>query len=155
MKTRMKDIAEAAGVNSSTVSRALKGSPKVSTRKREEILRIAEEMGYRPDPMVRALMAQRRGKLDSHLGTVATVTLWPEGVPPGWSSIIMLTSGRGYGRDCSRTDMNAMPCDVTRHHSNAGDSSKSSVPVASRESSLRMRMNLLHVYPFLQRALRW
>jgi LacI family transcriptional regulator len=45
----LNDIARRAGVNISTVSRALNGSPEVSEETRRAILAIAEELGYRPN----------------------------------------------------------------------------------------------------------
>ncbi len=45
----LKDIARIAGVNKSTVSRALDGSPGVSEEKREAIRKIADSLNYVPD----------------------------------------------------------------------------------------------------------
>ena len=68
----MADIAAAAGVSVSTVSRALSGSPLVASAKVEEILRIAREAGYvvnatarnLRDVLVRNLEELRRLKPD-------------------------------------------------------------------------------------------
>ncbi len=43
---KMADIARLAGVHTSTVSRALSGSPLVAGKKREQILKLARERGY-------------------------------------------------------------------------------------------------------------
>lgn len=51
----LKDIAKIAGVNKSTVSRALNGSQDVSEERRKEILRIADEIGYIPDESAKVL----------------------------------------------------------------------------------------------------
>lgn len=56
----MESIAAAAGVAASTVSRALKGDPRISTATRQRIRELTEKMGYRPNPLVSALMAQLR-----------------------------------------------------------------------------------------------
>lgn len=56
----MESIAAAAGVATSTVSRALKGDPRISRVTRERIRALAERHGYRPNPLVSALMAQLR-----------------------------------------------------------------------------------------------
>ena len=56
----MRDIAAKAGVSVMTVSRALRHDPKVSSAVRENIQRLADELGYRPNPLVSALMSQRR-----------------------------------------------------------------------------------------------
>lgn len=53
-------IAKRAGVHVSTVSRALQSSGNRRQRdKTREILRIAEELGYRPNPIASALRSQR------------------------------------------------------------------------------------------------
>jgi len=56
----LRDIAEKAGVSVSAVSLALRNSPKTSIKRREEIQRIAAEMGYRQDPRVAELMQHLR-----------------------------------------------------------------------------------------------
>jgi LacI family transcriptional regulator len=56
----LRDIAEKAGVSVSAVSLALRNSPKTSVKRREEIQRIAAEMGYRQDPRVAELMQHLR-----------------------------------------------------------------------------------------------
>jgi LacI family transcriptional regulator len=56
----LRDIAVRTGVTIMSVSRALRGSPQVSAAKRDEILRVAKELGYRPDPQVTRLMALLR-----------------------------------------------------------------------------------------------
>lgn len=47
MRVTLSDIAKKTGVTPSTVQRALNGMPGVSEEKREEICRVAQEMGYR------------------------------------------------------------------------------------------------------------
>ncbi|MGC9450894.1 MAG: LacI family DNA-binding transcriptional regulator [Oceanipulchritudo sp.] len=62
----MKDIAERAGCSVNTVSRALRGDRMISAGRRAQIRALAEEMGYRPDPLVSALCgriaSRREGK---------------------------------------------------------------------------------------------
>lgn len=62
MSTRvtMKGIAQQAGVSVMTVSLALRGSPRISLATREKVRRIAEELGFRPDPALQALVAYRQ-----------------------------------------------------------------------------------------------
>ncbi|GAB2931881.1 LacI family DNA-binding transcriptional regulator [Nonomuraea fastidiosa] len=54
----IKDVAEAAGVSRSTVSRALTGRGYAASDVRERVLRAAEELGYVPDVMARTLKQQ-------------------------------------------------------------------------------------------------
>ena len=57
---RMQDVAERAGVGRTTVSLALRNHPKISEPTRRRIRKLAEEMGYRPNPLVAAHMAHIR-----------------------------------------------------------------------------------------------
>ncbi len=61
MKTppTMQQIADVAGVSRMTVSLAMRNSADVSVALGERVRAIAKEMGYRPNPLVSALMAQR------------------------------------------------------------------------------------------------
>lgn len=56
------NIAEIAGVNKSTVSLALRGDPRVKKATRERILKIAENLDYRPDTHLSHLMGYLRSK---------------------------------------------------------------------------------------------
>jgi DNA-binding LacI/PurR family transcriptional regulator len=53
------DVARAAGVATSTVSRAFSNPGRVGARTREHVLAVAAELGYRPNPHARALMSGR------------------------------------------------------------------------------------------------
>ncbi len=55
----MQDIAERANVSQATVSLALNGRKRVSETTRRRILRIAEELGYTPDPRLATLVERR------------------------------------------------------------------------------------------------
>lgn len=50
-----RDIAKMLNINVSTVSRALKGLPGVSPALRQDIMRLAERKGYRPNPFAMSL----------------------------------------------------------------------------------------------------
>lgn len=52
-------VAERAGVSRATASRALSGSPKVSTQARDAVLRAAAELDYRPNKAARWLATRR------------------------------------------------------------------------------------------------
>lgn len=53
------DIANALNVTPSTVSRALNGGGKVSEKKRLEIIALAKELGYRPNPIAKSLLENK------------------------------------------------------------------------------------------------
>lgn len=75
----MKDVAVAVGVTQATVSMALKGDPRISPAMRAMVKRVAEDLGYRPDPLVSALMMQRRKRATgAGPGTLGIVSLWPD-----------------------------------------------------------------------------
>ena len=59
-KVIQKDIAERLGVDITTVSKALKGHPAVAKKTKAVVLKTADEMGYKQDPMLRALSGYRR-----------------------------------------------------------------------------------------------
>jgi LacI family transcriptional regulator len=61
----LKTIAQLAGVSPITASRALRGDPRHSEETRERVRRIAEEAGYRVNPLVAALMSTRARKFGS------------------------------------------------------------------------------------------
>lgn len=64
-----RQIAEAAGVSTAAVSHAFKGSPHVSDKTRQRILRTAEQLGYQPNAMVNALMSHIRRSKIKHTAT--------------------------------------------------------------------------------------
>jgi DNA-binding LacI/PurR family transcriptional regulator len=71
----MKEVADRAGVAASTVCRALSSNPQIPAATRDRIRRIAEEMGYKPDPLLSAFASRRRGKVQgSEITTIAYAT---------------------------------------------------------------------------------
>ncbi|PUE47732.1 LacI family DNA-binding transcriptional regulator [Limnohabitans sp. 2KL-51] len=55
----LSDVARAAGVSSSTVSRALRGERAVDPALIERVKAVSDKLGYVPDPAARALASQR------------------------------------------------------------------------------------------------
>lgn len=81
----MSEIARRAGVDQSTVSLALRNSARISMAMRRKIQKLAEEMGYRPNPLVSALMRNRRKRYKPGGSSVmAWVSSWP--TRDGWLS---------------------------------------------------------------------
>jgi len=58
----MQDVAHAAGVHQTTVSLALRDNPRLPENTRTRIRKIADRLGYRPDPMLTALSHYRFGR---------------------------------------------------------------------------------------------
>jgi LacI family transcriptional regulator len=88
MKTRVTqtDVARVAGVHNTTVSLALRNSPAIPEPTRKRIQEIAEQLGYQPDPVLRALVAYRNGRMaQRRKDTLAYVTNWD--TRWGWRAI--------------------------------------------------------------------
>lgn len=83
-RVTIRDIAGECGVHFTTVSRALSRHPSIPSKTCERISRKAQEMGYKPDPMLSAISAYRtRIRSRSYQGNIAWVTNYPE--PEGWA----------------------------------------------------------------------
>jgi len=67
----IKDIARAAGVSHSTVSRALRDSPLVKEETKARIRRLAEELGYSPSAIARGLVTRRTGTIGLVITTIS------------------------------------------------------------------------------------
>jgi LacI family transcriptional regulator len=79
----MRDVAHLAGVALSTVSRALRDDPAIPLVRRSQIKRLAEEIGYHPNPLVSTLMAQVHGRRRTDdPGHIAWIDLWPSHAKP-------------------------------------------------------------------------
>jgi LacI family transcriptional regulator len=79
----MQRIADEAGVSRMAVSLALRNSPKISEQTRARIHEIATQLGYRPNPLVSALMTQLRDvRRVPRPTTLAFVTAFP--TADGW-----------------------------------------------------------------------
>lgn len=74
----IRDVARASGVSIATVTRTFQESPTVRQETRERVVRAAEQLGYRPDPVARALVT----------GSTKTVgVLVPSIRTPYWSEV--------------------------------------------------------------------
>lgn len=72
-RTRISDVAKAAGVSEATVSLALNGVVgRVSAPTREKIFRVAKEVGYTPNPIARGLRTQSTRTIGLVADRVAT-----------------------------------------------------------------------------------
>ena len=96
----MRDVARLARVALSTVSRALRDDPAIPLKRRMEIKRMAEEIGYHPNPLVSTLMAQvHRGRRAGDPDQIAWIDLWPDGShSPAVLMFEILTGARARAR---------------------------------------------------------
>ncbi|MDZ7962291.1 MAG: LacI family DNA-binding transcriptional regulator [Aulosira sp. DedQUE10] len=70
-KISIEDIARKAGVSHTTVSRALRDSPLISPKVREEIKQLAREMGYVPNGIAQSLQTQRTNTIGVVVTSIA------------------------------------------------------------------------------------
>lgn len=63
MRVTMVQVAGEAGVDKATVSRALKGDPRISLATRERVWEAARRLGYEPDAMAKGLSSSRSGMI--------------------------------------------------------------------------------------------
>ncbi|HSH93390.1 MAG TPA: LacI family DNA-binding transcriptional regulator [Roseimicrobium sp.] len=76
-KSSLKEIAEMAGVAKSTVSRALRNHASIPEATRQRVREIAAKLGYRPDPLIAALVNKRWAGHSNDAGTIAWVMANP------------------------------------------------------------------------------
>lgn len=85
----LEDIALKVGLHRSTVSLALRGSTKLSAATRDRVQAEANRLGYRPNPLVTALMRARRHRGATKGVVVAYLTNYPTryGWRPAYSGL--------------------------------------------------------------------
>jgi LacI family transcriptional regulator len=76
MATTMKDVAQRAGVDVSTVSLALNNDPRIRKETRERIALVAEELGYRKNSLARGLRSGKSYTIGAVVGFATSV--WDE-----------------------------------------------------------------------------
>lgn len=77
MSISMETIARRLGLSKVTVSNALRGSGRISDATRRRVRETAEQMGYRPNPLVTALMSDLRRKRSARRCTLAFLNFFP------------------------------------------------------------------------------
>lgn len=84
-RVTLADVARRAGVHVTTVSLALRNHPRLPETTRRRIQELAQQMGYAPDPLLRALVAYRGQVMPRrNPPTLAYVTNWT--TRWGWKS---------------------------------------------------------------------
>lgn len=106
-------IAQRAGVARSTVSRAMRGDPRITPETTKRVREAAEALGYRPNPLLSALMERIRSKRAiSFQGTIAIITDHEDAAQwhhpwHSWSELhrgaIERAHERGYEIECIST----------------------------------------------------
>lgn len=86
-----------------TVSRALGNRPRISETTKKKVLKIAQSLGYRPDPEIAKLMHYlRRGVRPRFQSVLCGLTNWPAGPKPAYFQALLegaerQAASRGYG----------------------------------------------------------
>ncbi len=75
MKATIKDIAQAAGVSPSTVSRVLSNHPRISAETAQRVRAIMREMRYQPNQLARSLVSRKRTIIAVVLPSTAETSL--------------------------------------------------------------------------------
>src|SRR5471032_574858 len=76
-RVTLRDLAKKIGVSHTTVSLALRNHPSINPARRQQIKRLAEKEGYRPDPFLSALSVYRLQKRPASFhSTLAWVNRW-------------------------------------------------------------------------------
>ena len=82
----LKEVAQKAGVSIMTASRALRNQANVTEETREKVQKAAQQLNYRPNPLVSALMSYRRAsRVISDTLTLAFITNFPRA--DGWRTL--------------------------------------------------------------------
>jgi LacI family transcriptional regulator len=72
----LRELARSLGLSHTTVSEALRDSPRVKASTRERVLKAAREIGYRHNPLAGALMSEmRRSRSGTFRGVIAVIDL--------------------------------------------------------------------------------
>ncbi len=93
MRATINDIARKAGVSKTTVSFAFNNPSKISKETFDRVMRIADELGYVPDPVARTLATRQTGAI----GLLLPQSIQEIFVNPHISEIL-----RGIGEVCDR-----------------------------------------------------
>src|SRR5690606_6000348 len=67
------DVAREAGVSMATVSRVVNGNPNVKPSTRKKVLRVIEELGYRPNAVARGLASKKTTTIGVILPDISNV----------------------------------------------------------------------------------
>src|SRR3954466_16119187 len=77
-RVTMRDIARELGLSHVTVSLALGDNPRIPELRRLQVKETARRMGYRPDPMLAALLHYRHARKTTPIrAAIAWLNLWP------------------------------------------------------------------------------
>lgn len=92
----IKDVAKEAGVSSSTVSRVISKSSKISPETTNKVLRCMEELGYHPNAIARSLVSRKAGTIGVIMPSTSKDALLNPFFPEALRGITHSASKAGY-----------------------------------------------------------
>lgn len=92
----LSDVAKAAGVSPSTVSRVISDSPKISQSTKEKVLKCMDELGYYPNAIAQSLAKKRTGNIGVIMPSRAEDVLLNPFFPEALRGILKGASNKGY-----------------------------------------------------------
>lgn len=98
-KPTLADIAQHLGISTMTVSRALRGTDRVSQKTIEKVQAAARELGYTPNPLVQTLMSSVRNKRVTRTANIAWVTTYAENESTPVSLKTILQGGKNRANE--------------------------------------------------------
>ncbi len=104
MAVKLKDIADRVGKSVPTVSRALAGFNDISPKTREEIQRVAREMGYEPNATARQLQRQRTDTIGLILPPINQLRISDPFFGEFLTGIVECAGKSGFGLNVSLDD---------------------------------------------------
>jgi LacI family transcriptional regulator len=86
------DVGKQAGFSAATASMALRNDPRISENTRNKIQKVAQKLGYQPDPLLSALVARRdRNRPERTVANLGAIIddRWSEDSLKGWLGIML------------------------------------------------------------------
>src|SRR5688572_30284237 len=109
-KIRIDDVAREAGVSPTAVSFAFNSPERLNVLTVDRILRIADALGYAPNPHARALLAKS-------IGVIGILT--PEALPSVFANPFFPAFHQGVGNICDVHDLSLLTISVSSSLSDA------------------------------------
>jgi len=109
----LRELARSLGLSHTTVSEALRASPRVKASTRERVLTAAREIGYRHNPLAGALMSEmRRSRSGTFRGVIAVIDLDGPNIRPAHAVRYHRELTRGAGERAAELGFKIEPITV-------------------------------------------
>ncbi len=115
----IKDVAQKAGVSSSTVSRVISKSSKISPKTTKKVLKCMEELGYHPNAIARSLVSRKAETLGVIMPSTSKDALLNPFFPEALRGITHQASKAGYDILLSTNDSKSEELAVIKKYINS------------------------------------